>query len=523
VSRSSATAKGVTSLQTDLQLRLDTPLPSRLPVGRATAVFCLGTCFHRHQAIRRLEILVDGRGHAPTACRMPRPDLFRELHPTLKAGSVGRPGPDPDSGADPEVRCYRSGFWATLPIEARTGPGQIELELEATLDSGRVAAAQLGRIDVVEPSGASAHGGGTALIAICMATFDPDPDLFRTQIDSIRAQTETDWVCLVSDDCSAPESYELIEATIAGDPRFVVSRSETNLGFYRNFERALRMVPAEAGFVALCDQDDRWYPDKLEMLRRAISGAQLAYSDTRLVDASGHVLAGSLWERRRNNHTNFASMLIANTVPGAASLMRREVVDLALPFPDAPGDLFHDHWLSVVAMASGELSYVDRPLYDYVQHRHAVQGKMVGEADATPGELRGAVRRRLHAVREAFTGWRAAYFHGYVTLALQAEVLRLRSSSRIPRRKRRTLSRIVTGEQSPLSFAWLVVRPLRAAFGRGETLGAEMHLVKGILWRHIVALRARGRETPEGSAHDSSLSPPGSFDQERLRRWRALR
>ena len=519
----SAEAGRPTVSHTDLQLRLDTPLPPRLPVGRATAIFCLGSCFHRHEDIRQLELVVDGRRQAPTAYRMPRLDLFRELHPALEVGSGGARATDPDSDPDPEVRCYRSGFWATVPIEARTESGAIELGLEATIADGRVAAATLGRIEVVEPAAAPSHGGAAGMIAICMATFDPEPDLFRTQIDSIRAQTETDWVCLISDDCSAPESYEQIEATVGGDPRFVVSRSDTNLGFYRNFERALRMVPAEAAFVALCDQDDRWYPSKLEVLRRAISGAQLVYSDTRLVDASGRVLAASLWERRRNNHTNFASMLIANTVPGAASLMRREVVDLALPFPQAPGDLFHDHWLSVVAMTIGELSYVDRPLYDYVQHRHAVQGKMVGEAEATPDELREAVRRRLRAVREMFTGWRAAYFHGYVTLALQAEALRVRGSSRIARRKRRTLSRIVTGERSLLGFAWLAARPLRAAFGRGETLGAEVHLAKGVLWRHLVGLRTRGRRTPAGSAHDASLPPPGSFDQRRLRRWRALR
>jgi glycosyltransferase involved in cell wall biosynthesis len=514
----SAEARGATLGETELQLRLDTPLPPLLPAGRATAIFCLGSCFHPHKDIRRLELVIDGRRHTPTASRMPRLDVFRELHPGLESGAA-----DPDSAADPEVRCYHSGFWATVPIDARTGPGQIELDVEATLADGQVTAAELGRIDVVEPPAASPDGEGAGAIAICMATFDPEPDLFRAQIDSIRAQTETDWVCLISDDCSSPESYELIEATVNGDSRFAVSRSDTNLGFYRNFERALRMVPPEAAFVALCDQDDRWYPSKLEVLRRAISGAQLSYSDTRLVDASGRVLAASLWERRRNNHTNFASMLIANTVPGAASLMRREVVDLALPFPDAPGDLFHDHWLSLVAMAIGELSYVDRPLYDYVQHRGAVQGKMVGEPEARHDDLRGAGRLLLHAAREPFTGWRAAYFHGYVTLALQAEVLRLRGSSRIARRKLRTLSRIVACERSPVNFAWLALRPLRAAFGRGETLGAEMHLAKGILWRHAVALRTRGRQTPEGSAHDSSLPPPGSFNQRRLRRWRALR
>src|SRR5205085_2778655 len=105
---------------------------------------------------------------------------------------------------------------------------------------------------------------------------------------------------------------------------------------YRNFERALRMAPAEAELLALCDQDDRWYPDKLEVLREALGSALLVYSDQRLVDAAGRMVRESLWDGRRNNHTSLASMLIANSVHGAASLFRREVAELALPFPETP-------------------------------------------------------------------------------------------------------------------------------------------------------------------------------------------
>ena len=114
------------------------------------------------------------------------------------------------------------------------------------------------------------------------------------------------------------------------------------------------MAPAEAELLALCDQDDRWYPEKLATLRARLGDAQLVYSDQRLVDARGQVLRDTLWRGRRNNHTDLASLLIANTITGAATLFRREVADLALPFPDTPGLQFHDHWLALVALAPGE-------------------------------------------------------------------------------------------------------------------------------------------------------------------------
>ena len=242
-----------------------------------------------------------------------------------------------------------------------------------------------------------------------MATYNPDIELFRTQVESIRAQTDRDWVCLISDDCSEPERFEAIAEVVGDDDRFVLSRSEEHLGFYRNFERALEMVPAEAEFVALSDQDDRWYPDKLEALREAIGSAELAYSDLRRVDADGTVRAETLWEGRRNNHTQPRLASDLEHDRRRSCLFRRRVIEHALPFPDGPGWDFHDHWLALVAMALGEVAYVDRPLYDYVQHPGAVLGQAAQRIRRRPG-----LRDRLRDRRGFLDRWRSAYFSLYL-------------------------------------------------------------------------------------------------------------
>ena len=157
-----------------------------------------------------------------------------------------------------------------------------------------------------------------------MATYEPPADLLRMQLDSIREQTHGNWVCVISDDCSSDESFARLRELTDGDDRFAVSRSPERLGFYRNFERALSMAPPAADFVAYCDQDDRWHPNKLERLLGSIGDAQLVYSDARIVSPDGSVVRPSYWTERRNNYTNFASLLIANSVTGAASLFRRE-------------------------------------------------------------------------------------------------------------------------------------------------------------------------------------------------------
>ena len=173
-------------------------------------------------------------------------------------------------------------------------------------------------------------------MAVCMATFNPPPELLRRQLDSIRAQTHRNWVCVISDDCSSPESFAALEEAVADDPRFVVSRSPERLHFYRNFERALGLAPAGADFVAMADQDDAWHPDKLETLLAEIGGAQLVYSDARIIDREGELISDTYWSIRRPNHENLLSLLMANSVTGAASLFRRDLLDLRAALPAAP-------------------------------------------------------------------------------------------------------------------------------------------------------------------------------------------
>lgn len=486
------------------------PLPSRLPAGRADAIFVFGACFHPREEVTGLEILVDGAPHPVTDFGLPRLDVFRRLHPNLGGGEPPVPPTDRDSLEDPEVRCYRSGFWATVPVPPRELGSETALAVRAELAGGGEEVAEIARIAAGPPPLGSIDRGaatdpGKARIAIVMATYNPDMALFRAQVRSLREQTDTNWVCVVSDDRSRADRFREIAAELEGDERFLLARGERRLGFYRSFERALAMVPDDAAMVALCDQDDRWHPDKLATLRAGIGSAMLIYSDQRLVDSDGEVLAETYWTNRRNNHTNLLSLLIANTITGAASLLRREVVERALPFPDLPSQQYHDHWLGLVAMTMGEVAYVDRPLYDYVQHR----GAALGHAKANAGIAgAGGLRERIGISywRGRFADAHAAYFRSYVRLEVLASAL----IERVPdasRRKRSALRRFVWADRSRAGVAWLRLRGLRG-LARNETLGAERMLAESLLWRHLMRHHSRDWERPIGSPFDASLPPP---------------
>ena len=498
--------------RSSLVATLDTPIPYALPPGRSTAVFLLGTCYDREREIHRLGITVDGVYHQVRSFRMPRPDSFER---------------------EPTDHSYRSGFWATVPVPGRPLPGRIEIQLVAEFAGERSEHVSLTGIEVREPEPtpefadrAERHGDGE-LIAICMATYNPDIQLFKVQVESIRNQTDTDWVCLLSDDCSDPDSFSRLTEVIAGDGRFTVSRSEERLGFYRNFERALTLVPDDAELVALSDQDDHWYPEKLATLRGSLGDSQLVYSDLRMVDRDGLVLADSLWNGRRNNCTNFASLLISNTIAGAASMFRRSMLETALPFPEGPGWQFHDHWLGSVALATGRLAYVDKPLYDYIQHSNAITGQVTVNPDEDTGSTGKAVRRsRLPALklpRGFFAAWHVAYFRAYLQLQLQAEVLLARCRPSLTGRRSRALRLLSRADTSVSGSLWLLARTVRPLFGRNETLGTEQLLLRGLLWRRLIGPRSRGKGPSDGNLLSASL-PPFDIEQlgtSRIKRWRA--
>jgi glycosyltransferase involved in cell wall biosynthesis len=470
-----------------VHVHLDAPLPTELAVGTGTALFVAGWCYCPSARIESLHVVVDGDAQRVTAHGMPRLDVFRALgHPNS----------------------YRSGFWAIARVPRTNGRGQCELFLRAALEGGGSARAELGRIPTVprgQPSAIDAPVPADGpFVAVCMATYDPAIDLFERQIESIRVQRHRNWLCLISDDCSDPERFAAIEATVAGDPRFVVSRSPRRLGFYANFERALALAPASADYVAMADQDDAWYPDKLDTLVAELGEAELVYSDARIIDRAGSVIAESYWERRRHEHADMLSLLVANAVTGAASLFRRDVLDYALPFPPAQFTHFHDHWIGLTALALGDVAFVDRPLYDYVQHHDASLGHAAANRITA---VRDRFARLRRDPRERVRMWRMHYFVDVARLMQFATVLRMRCGERMAPAKRRVLDRFLATDRSLPALARLWARGAREVVARRpKTLGAEWTLSYAFTWRRALSATARAR--PSARLRLDAMPPP---------------
>lgn len=235
-------------------------------------------------------------------------------------------------------------------------------------------------------------------ISVALCTYNGEAYL-KEQLESIAAQSRLPDELIISDDLSVDNSAKVIEQ-FASSSLFPVrvSINQSRLGSIKNFEKAIGLCRGEV--VALCDQDDVWDADKLEMLEGAfLSTPQvgLVFSNAELVDANLKRHAESLFERLGFNDRKqrlvkagkALDVLLKETlVCGATMAFRSEYKELVLPIP-AEGPLIHDGWIVLLISAIARIDFISRPLMKYRQH----SAQQMGAPPAPP--LRDSVARAV--------------------------------------------------------------------------------------------------------------------------------
>lgn len=223
-------------------------------------------------------------------------------------------------------------------------------------------------------------------IAIVLATYNPNEKYFREQIQSLQKQSFSSWVCIISDDNSKKDSFEFISSLIKDDPRFNLVLNKSQKGSYGNFQNGLLNVGDDVEFVAFCDQDDVWEENKLEACVGLFKDPQVlvVHTDLSLIDKKGSLIHPSCWKKEERDFLDqdFYTLFLRNNVTGCSMMFRRELLNLALPFPQQnPSELsfHHDHWIALIACMKGKIARVDAPLIRYRQHDQNVVGAAIKE------------------------------------------------------------------------------------------------------------------------------------------------
>jgi glycosyltransferase involved in cell wall biosynthesis len=315
----------------------------------------------------------------------------------------------------------------------------------------------------------------TARVSVALCTCNGSR-FIAEQVESICRQTAPAAEIVLHDDASdddtvarAREAWERCRAERPeAAPQLRIEVHSQRLGVARNFAGAL--AQCQGDLIALSDQDDRWHADRLERLvarMQAQPATLLLHGNAHMIDGEGRSLGNTLFEALAMSEAElgklsegraFEVLLDRNLVTGAATILRRGLLQAALPIP---AHWIHDEWLAAIAAALGALDVEKAPLLDYRQHG----GNQIG---AQRENLADAIRRafkprgdwhayRLMRAQELEARLAELFIAGAAMEAVREKVAHHRARAALPaRRVRRPL---------PILREWTTGRYRR--FGRG--------------------------------------------------------
>jgi glycosyltransferase involved in cell wall biosynthesis len=199
-----------------------------------------------------------------------------------------------------------------------------------------------------------------------MATYNGSLYIER-QLRSILNQLDQNDEVIVVDDHSSDTTLEEIEKI--GDSRIKIFRNDSNKGVLKTFERSMRLASGE--IIFLSDQDDIWYPEKVNSFRQtfeACPDVTLVLSDAKIINEADEVVFDSFFKIRGAFSSGLLHNIIKNKHLGCTMAFRQSMMNKFLPFPaDIPQ---HDIWIGCVNSIYGKTCFLNKPLMMYRRHQY---------------------------------------------------------------------------------------------------------------------------------------------------------
>src|SRR5690554_2324911 len=203
------------------------------------------------------------------------------------------------------------------------------------------------------------------LISIAMCTYNGEKYL-EEQLISILKQTYKNLEVVITDDKSTDKTISIIKKLQKQDSRIKLYQNPENLGYVKNFEKAISLCSGE--FIALADQDDVWLTNKLAILIKEIGHHSLIYTDSIPIDDQSKIINNSTFQSKNNLFYGQKKLafLFFNCISGNTILFKRELIADILPIPEKV--MFHDIWIAFTAAARNGIAVYNTPLIHYRRH-----------------------------------------------------------------------------------------------------------------------------------------------------------
>lgn len=194
------------------------------------------------------------------------------------------------------------------------------------------------------------------------------------QLNSLKNQSRTLDEVIISDDCSSDCTPEIISDYIADHDlrNWRLSRNSSNKGWKRNFHELI--YNAGSDLIFLCDQDDIWMPDKVELMADAMEAhpdvdvlacsVEPFYESGSQRVAGGDEMSGS--ESGSIVYQRVDDKAIYVQRPGCSYCVRGSFALQIEPYWD--GSWAHDAVLWMLSEAKGSLALYDKKLVRFRRH-----------------------------------------------------------------------------------------------------------------------------------------------------------
>jgi len=138
---------------------------------------------------------------------------------------------------------------------------------------------------VANPVSSTSDASSDAMVSIITPAYNA-ASVIRATIDSVQAQTHSNWEMLIAEDCGPDDTRNIVRALSRGDSRIKLIEMHQNGGPAMARNRAL--ARAKGRWIAFLDSDDLWLPNKLERqleFHRSVPDAVLSFTGFRRISA----------------------------------------------------------------------------------------------------------------------------------------------------------------------------------------------------------------------------------------------
>lgn len=203
------------------------------------------------------------------------------------------------------------------------------------------------------------------MISVCIATYNGEKYI-KEQLFSILEQLDKEDEIIISDDCSTDDTIGIIKKL--SDTRIKLFFN-IEKGYTSNFENALKQVKGDVIF--LCDQDDIWAPNKVEVCLEELKSYDLVVSDAKIINGANEIISDSYFELRSVKKCIWGN-LIKFSYLGCCLAFRSDILKKALPFPSDRQLCTHDNWLFLVGSFLYKHKVLNEKLIHYRRHNENV-------------------------------------------------------------------------------------------------------------------------------------------------------